>query len=101
MGDMGDIGRAMTENRKERHSNWKLENIGRIVGSGIPYQSVNFGDCLLFREHGRPVVDFYPSTGRWRTPGIKRTFSGGAGAFLTWYSANTNPTSPPPKARHD
>jgi hypothetical protein len=81
MGDMGDDFRAMRADRKERHADWHRENRAVIDASGYSY--ADRGETLLFRFKS-VSADFYPSTGRWRVPGGKRTFSGGAEAFLAW-----------------
>jgi len=88
MGDMGDDFRAMNQARKEHHAAWKESNTKIIESSGIPYLARP--ESLLFREEGKPKVDFYPSTGRWRVAGVKRTFSGGAKSFLGWYRKQYN-----------
>ncbi len=81
MGDMGDDFRAMREHRKQQHADWHRENRALIDASGIPYTDRD--EALLFRLDG-VRADFYPSTGRWRVPGGKRTFSGGAQKFIAW-----------------
>ena len=86
MSDMKDHFDALRDIRKDEHATWKINNTDLITKSGIHHRSVNMDESLLFREPGKPKVDFYPSTGRWRVAGVKRTFSGGAQAFLTWYT---------------
>lgn len=81
--DMGALFRAHNEAKKERHKQWHEANRETIKASGIPY--TDRGEALLFREAGKPRVDFYPSTGRWRIVGKPRTFRGGAKSFLNWY----------------
>ncbi len=46
------------------------------------------GATVLFREAGKPRVDFYVSTGGWRVvgAGASRMKRGGARAFLAWYA---------------
>lgn len=78
-------GRALDESRKARHADWCRVNTGEIEASGIEHASKNSGESLLFRERGKPKVDFFPSTGRWRVAGQTRTYRGGAVAFLAWY----------------
>ena len=59
--------------------------------SDIQYGVKNNGQVLIVNEvskykyhlTGKPQVQFWPSTGRWRARG--KTFSGGAKAFLNWY----------------
>jgi len=85
--DIAAVGRLMDARRKERHAQWKADNLAAIRASNIPHKVTNAGECLLFREKGKPAVDFYPSTGRWRAPKISnRTFGGQAAAFLAWYA---------------
>lgn len=69
--------------RQEKHAGWKEKNLAALRASGIPFSERP--EACLFREPGRPRVDFYPSTGRWRVVGGGRTFRGGAVAFLAWY----------------
>lgn len=82
--DMGTLFRIHNKDKQERHKRWHEENREAINVSGIPYKDK--GETLLFREVGKPRVDFYPSTGRWRVVGVVRTFRGGAKAFLNWYN---------------
>lgn len=77
--------------RQEKHADWKASNLERLRASGIPFSERP--EACLFREPGRPRVDFYPSTGRWRVVGGGRTFRGGAGAFLKWYQKQTKEVS--------
>jgi hypothetical protein len=85
MGDMGDYWRDHRDHarkeRQQRHRDWHRENRAAIDASGIAY--ADRGETLLFRI-GAVRADFYPSTGRWRVPGGKRTFSGGAQKFIAW-----------------
>lgn len=83
MGDMGDDFRAMRDEKKRRHREWREENREAIVSSGLPF--IDRGEAFLFRDSSKTLVDFYPSTGRWRVLGAKGTQSGGAEKFLEWY----------------
>jgi hypothetical protein len=83
MGDMGEIFKEFREHKKEQRDKRWADNEKQIIKSGIPYRKTYTETCYLFREDGKPKVDFYPSTGRWRCN--NRTYSGGAKAFLTWY----------------
>lgn len=87
----------MNEQRQltsERHTAWKAENLAALQASGVPFE--RRPESCLFRQPGKPKVDFYPSTGRWREVGAPRaeklihaegvTFRGGAVAFLKWYA---------------
>lgn len=85
MGDMGEVFKGMSEARKERHSRWRTQNILALQATQFIYTVTNNGETFLFREAGKPKVDFYPSTGRWRVSGIKQTFHGGGKLFIQWY----------------
>jgi hypothetical protein len=85
MGDMGDDFAAMKAHTQAKHAEWKQKNMRVLSESGAIFTVTNTGETLLFRMAGYPKADFYPSTGRWRVVGVKKTFSGGATAFLTWY----------------
>jgi len=82
------------------HEPWRQENLAILRASGRRF--VERLDACLFREPGKPRVDFYPATGRWRVVGAGpdrrftrsifqprgkdgRTFRGGAKDFLGWY----------------
>ncbi len=82
-------GRAFTADRQRRHAEWHKANRAAITASGLPF--TDRGETLLFRIDGKPPVDFYPSTGRWRATGSKRTHSGGARGFLAWFAAQPAP----------
>lgn len=86
MGDMGDDFRAMQAGKQVRHAKWKQDNMTVLSGSGTIFTVTNEGETVLFREPSKPKADFYPSTGRWRVAGLKKTFRGGAQSFLNWYA---------------
>ena len=75
--------RDMAEQRKARHKQWNAHNRQVLVEANMIF--TDKGETLLFRESGKPQVDFYPSTGRWKVDGIM--YSGGAKRFLEWYQA--------------
>ncbi len=79
----------MNDMRKNRHEEWRETNMAVLRTASFQFRETNNGECLLFREPGKPMVDFYPSTGRWRVVGTKSspTLSGGAEAFLVWYQS--------------
>jgi hypothetical protein len=61
-------------------------NMATLRSSGLTFRETNNGETILFREKSKPMVDFFPSTGRWRIVGRHpKTFRGGARAFLPWY----------------
>ncbi len=86
MGDMADDFAAMKAHRQQQHADWKERNLATLNASSVIFTTTNYGETLLFREPGKPKVDFYPSTGRWRVAGLTKTFRGGAGSFLSWYA---------------
>lgn len=86
--DTAEMGRALQAAKKERHAEWKRLNMAALTASGLPFRETNCGESILFREPGKPKVDFFPSTGRWRVAGVKKTFRGGAKAFVRWYLAH-------------
>lgn len=84
MGDMADDFAAMKAHTQAKHAEWKRKNTEILNASGIVFR-VASAETYVFREPGKPKVDFYPSTGRWRVAGVTKTFSGGAESFLRWY----------------
>lgn len=85
MGDMGDIFNDMRKHKKETHARYKSENMRVIADSKIPCTVKD--EVILFREHGKPKVDYYPSSNSWKH--IKkpnnRMMYGNAVRFLNWY----------------
>ncbi len=95
---MGAFWRDHRQDRQTRHQQWKEVNTQLIEASGLPFTSTNNGESLLFRQAGKPRVDFYPSTGRWRCAGDNKTHNktrrGGAQSFLQWYERQTDTPKP-------
>ncbi len=86
--DIADMGRAMKADRQGRHARWNHENRTVLTFAGIPF--TDRGEALLFRIAGKPRVDFYPSSGRWRVAGEQKTHRGQARAFLAWFAKQGN-----------
>lgn len=92
MGDQIETFRALKEfnaqERSARHARWREENLAALRASGLRFEER--ATAVLFRESGKPRVDFYPHTGRWRIVGAPngptRPLSGGARKFLVWYA---------------
>jgi hypothetical protein len=96
VGDVGDAFEGWSEDRSARHAEWYAENMAALRASGLRFEERP--TSVLFREPGKPRVDFYPHTGRWRVVGERpdpkarrrgadgRTLRGGAKAFLGWYA---------------
>ena len=76
----------MTIDKEQR----RRENTALVEASGIPFAVHDEGRCLSFRETGKPMVDFYPETGRWRQMKPKWVGGLGAEAFLNWYRAQAD-----------
>lgn len=83
--DMAATYKAMNDEKRKRHAEWKTINMAALDKSGIPYRKAS-EETILFRQPGKPKVDFYPSTGRWRVAGQSQTMRGGAAALLAWYN---------------
>lgn len=70
----------------------KAANTNTVTDAGLTFITSNKGECLSFRGKGEPLVDFYPSTGRWywrldRHSRKGYTFEGGAEKFILWFNA--------------
>lgn len=86
MSEEAELWNKIREDRKKQHEEWWQLNTDELRKSGIRYR-VASEECYIFRNVGKPSVDFYPSTGRWRVAGLSRTFSGGATKFINWYKS--------------
>ena len=82
MGDMGEIFNAMRAETKERHQRWYEINRAYFV-QHFTGRFIEKGTTYLLRESGKPKVDFYPHTGRWKAG--NKMHRGGAIAFHKWY----------------
>ena len=80
MGDMGEIFKAMNEDKKQRHSDGFGKNMRLLEGMRFVFKET----VCLFRETGKPKIDFYPHTGRWKSK--NKIHRGGAISFINWYS---------------
>jgi len=90
MGDMRDLFKAHREHKQERHQLKYSENTERVFDhfgpEGMHWQWNSDKTAMMFREKGKPKVDFFPHTGRWKVGGPKQeVLSGGAGKFQLWY----------------
>ena len=80
MGDMKEIYNAMRQDRQRRHWNNYEKNLEIINGMNFELKDT----VCLFREPGKPKVDFYPHTGKWKAN--NRMFHGGGRSFVNWYN---------------
>lgn len=78
--------KLLKEEEQKRHAQSKNDNTAFLI-TAMPahFEMRNNGETLIFREKGYPKVDFYPSTGRWRIPGKRKTYGVGAEFFMNWY----------------
>jgi hypothetical protein len=81
------------EDWRARHRRIAEKNLRILCANGLRFEVRKSPDGLLgasalFREPGKPRVDFYLSTGRWRVGGASasRTMRGGARGFVAWYA---------------
>jgi len=86
MGDMGDFWREEHARRRKVKEQRRAENERLLEESGLPFRLTNNDTCWCLREPGKPRVDVYPGTGRWRDVDAGRTINGEATAFLAWYA---------------
>ena len=83
---MGDIFRAMKEDKKERSKKNYDSNMPILDGCEFKHEIRNQGSVYLFRHPGKPKVDYYPTKNSWRIVGSKpRKMNGTANDFLNWY----------------
>jgi hypothetical protein len=69
--------------RRKRHQEWFDTNMRILQAAPFRFMMTANGTCLLFREVGKPNVDFYPHTGRWKAGATMHR--GGAAQFVKWY----------------
>jgi len=85
MGDMAEDFKFMREQKRKQHADWYKQNMAILERSRLEKEIKNRGETVIIRARlGKPQVDFFPSTGRWRARG--KTFSGGAKAMIKWYN---------------
>lgn len=61
MGDMGDIFRAMNEEKKLRRTNNLDKNVQKLIDAKIPFTELNRGYHLRLDFEGQKL-DFWPSS---------------------------------------
>lgn len=93
MGDMGEFYQDFNEQKRRDKLKNSLENAQELESARedglIEYFEKENGLCV-FRENGKPKVNFWLSTGRWLVVGNpkrkKAHYNGGAEVFLEWYA---------------
>ena len=68
MSDMGDIFKALKEDRKIKKSSNKESSTQILIDHGIEFESKNDGVHLIV-TCGTGKIDFWPSTGKWTPRG--------------------------------
>jgi len=63
--DTAAIYRALNTHRKEEKIKNRAEGIAALNRSNLPYVSKNMGDHLVI-THPVSLIDFWPTTRRWR-----------------------------------
>ena len=81
MGDMGELWRDHREATNRIKAKRDFKNRRTIAAGPWPFSCKP--SVMIFRVHGKPNADFYPSTDKWVSCG--KTYKGGARKFLTWY----------------
>lgn len=86
---------------RDRHVRIAETNLGILRKSGLRFEVREtrdglLGASVLFREPGKPRVDFFLSTGRWRVvgDGKQRLRRGMALGFLAWYRRQKSEVTP-------
>jgi len=67
------------------------KNIEYLKSTGIPF--IVRDSAVLFRNEGKPVVDFYPGTGNWKV-GVRMFREGSVKKFIEWYNKTTDKDYP-------
>jgi len=80
MGDMRELFDDLKQAKQERHQKWFDKNMAIILGMTFIFKDT----VCLFRETGKPKVDFYPHTGRWKVK--NKMYNGGGQSFKNWYN---------------
>ena len=62
----------------------KLHNLTALRASGLKFIEVISGDVAVFKERGKPTVEFYTRRSRWKVRGQRLTHFGSAVEFAAW-----------------
>jgi len=74
------------ERAAQAKGEWTKEQcLKALRESGLRFHEVHKGDVCVFREHGKPTVDFYTRKSRWQIRGFKKTMHGTVAEFVEWY----------------
>jgi hypothetical protein len=75
--------------RREKKARNLEKNTKDLDAAGIPYTVKNDGYMYAIRVPGKPRIDFYPTTNRWRVDG--ETMYGPAKRLIGWYKKQQVP----------
>lgn len=92
MGDMGEMYRAWNDDKKERRKRNLPRNVAALEKYGINFDSRNDGYHLVILHEGK-LVDFWPSSGKWRAR-VEKQKGFGVTSLLEWLGF------PKPPRRH-
>ena len=87
---MGEEWREWREEFKEKKSITAALNETRLeLVFPKRYKIVQDSRVAIFREPGKPKVDYYYSRNKWRVAGKRKIFSGDFNSFENWYNKQT------------
>lgn len=67
---------------------WLREtNLMKLKRTPFRFSLNDKSDIAIFRESGKPTVDFYLRKNRWKVRGEKKSRYGTSDEFITWYKA--------------
>lgn len=72
----------------------KLHNLNAMKATGLKFTEADNGDTLVFREHGKPTVEFFTRRSRWKVRGNPKTHHGSVSEFAHWIDALRSGQSP-------
>ena len=75
----------------------KLHNLKELRASGLKFVEVISGDVAVFKERGKPTVEFYTRRSRWKVRGQRLTHFGSVSEFVAWM-AQFRDVMPQPRA---
>lgn len=84
MGDMGEVFNEMKRMKKERRASNTESSTNLLIDKGVKFEAKNFGAHLVVHGKDGRLIDFWPSTGKFRVRGHKR-FQGGVFKMLRKY----------------
>ena len=65
MGDMGEMFRDWDKAKKEKKASNLKHSTQKLIDLGISFESKNGGNHLVI-NHNNKIVDFWPSTGKYK-----------------------------------